>query len=71
MIGRFILQVLTSTSRALAWIDAGLMLMMYRIQIKQALFVYNIIKTKHNPTLLNIQENYFSKQQIHIQSHGG
>ena len=54
MIGRFILQVPMSTSRALAWIDAGLMPMMYRIQIKQALFIFNIIKTKNNPTLLNI-----------------
>ena len=54
MIGRFIIQVPMSTSRALAWIDAGLMPMMYRIQIKQALFFYNIIKTKHNPMLLNI-----------------
>ena len=54
MIGRFILQVPASTSRALAWIDAGLMPMEYRIHNKQALFIYNILKTKRNLTLLKI-----------------
>ena len=54
MIGRFILQVTASTSRALAWIDAGLMPMSYRILNKQALFIYGIIKTKNNPTLTKI-----------------
>ena len=54
MIGRFILQVPASTSRALAWIDAGLMPMEYMIHNKQALFIYNILKTKRNPTLLKI-----------------
>ena len=54
MVGRFILQVPTSTSRALAWIDAGLLPMSYRIQTRQAKFIYDIIKTKQNPTLLNI-----------------
>ena len=54
MIGRFILQVPASTSRALAWIDAGLMPMSYRILNKQALFIYSIIKTKNNPILSKI-----------------
>ena len=54
MIGRFILQVPASTSRALAWIDAGLMPIEYRILNKQALFIYNILKTKRNPILLKI-----------------
>ena len=78
MIGRFILQVLTSTSRALAWIDEGLMPMMYRIQIKQTLFFYNIIKTKHNPTLLNILRELlehpsdpFTKSWMKIQAQVG
>ena len=78
MIGRFILQVPTSTSRALAWIDEGLMPMMYRIQIKQTLFVYNIIKTKHNPTLLNILRELlehpsdpFTKSWMKIQAQVG
>ena len=54
MIGRFILQVPASTSRALSWIDAGLMPMSYRILNKQALFIYSIIKTKNNPILSKI-----------------
>ena len=54
MIGRFILQVTASTSRALAWIDEGLMPMAYRILNKQALYIYNILKTKRNLTLLKI-----------------
>ena len=54
MVGRFILQVPASTSRALAWIDAGLMPMQYRIYMRQAGFIYDIFKTKNNPTLLKI-----------------
>ena len=54
MVGRFILQVPASTSRALAWIDAGLMPMQYRIYMRQAGFIYDIFKTKNNPTMLKI-----------------
>ncbi len=54
MVGRFILQVPPSTSRALAWMDAGLMPMQYRIYLKQSRFIFDIFKTKNNPTLLKI-----------------
>ena len=54
MVGRFILQVPPSTSRALAWMDAGLMPMQYRIYLRQSGFIFDIFKTKNNPTLLKI-----------------
>ena len=54
MVGRFILQVPASTSRALAWMDAGLMPMQYRIYLRQAGFIYDIFNKKNNPTLLKI-----------------
>ena len=54
MIGRFILQVPAATSRALGWMDAGLMPMKFRIQIKQAGFIWNIVNTKKNPILIKI-----------------
>ena len=77
MIGRFILQVPASTSRALAWIDAGLMPMKYRILNKQALLIY-ILKTKRNPTLLKIlrqsleyPEDPYTKSWMKIESQIG
>ena len=54
MIVRFILQVPAATSRALGWMDAGLMPMKFRIQIKQAGFIWNIVNTKKNPILIKI-----------------
>ena len=54
IVGRFILQVPASTSKALAWIDAGLMPMQYRIYLRQAGFIYDIFKTKNYPKLLKI-----------------
>ena len=52
MVGRFILQVPLSTSRALAWMDAGLIPMRYRILSNQAKFIWNVTHTKFNPLLL-------------------
>ena len=45
MVGRFILQVPASTSRVLAWMDAGLMPMAFRIQTRQAMYIWSVIKT--------------------------
>jgi hypothetical protein len=53
-LGRFILQVPSATSRSLAWLDAGLMPMECRILIKQARYIWHIIKSKGNGTLLHI-----------------
>ena len=53
-VGRFILQVPTATSRSLAWMDAGLMPMECRILVKQAKYIWNILHSKNNPTLMLI-----------------
>ena len=46
MVGRFILQVPSSTSRALAWMDAGLVPMQDRIQAKQANYIWTAVKSR-------------------------
>ena len=52
MVSRFILEVPASTSRVLAWMDAGLMSMFCRIQNKQAMHILGVLKSKRNTTLL-------------------
>ena len=61
IVGRFILQVPLSTSRAFAWIDAGLVPMRYKILYKQAKFIWNVTHTKFNTLLLEVFElfNHF------------
>ena len=54
MVGRFILKVPLSTSRALAWMDSGLMSLHYRILSKQAKFIWNVTHTKFNHLLLEV-----------------
>ena len=43
MVGHFILQVPSSTSRALAWMDAGLVPMQDRIQARQANYIWSCL----------------------------
>ena len=52
MVGRFILQVPASTSRVLAWMDAGLMPMAFRIQTRQAMYIWSVSKSKGNTVLM-------------------
>ena len=54
MVGRFILQIPASSSKVLTWMDAGLMPMAHRIQTRQALFIWNILKTKSNTFLMEV-----------------
>ena len=52
MVSRFILQVPASTSRVLAWMDAGLMPMAFRIQTRQAMYIWSVSKSKGNTVLM-------------------
>ena len=52
MVGRFILQVPSATSGALAWIDADLKPIEDRIKFRKALFINSSLKCKHNQALL-------------------
>ena len=54
MVGRFILQIPPSSSKVLTWMDAGLMPMAHRIQTRQALFIWNILKSKFNTLLMEV-----------------
>ena len=54
MVGRFILQVPSSTSRTLAWMDAGLVPMLDRIETKQANYIWTAVKNRTNPTIHQI-----------------
>ena len=53
IVGQLLLEEPASTSRALAWVDAGLMPMQYRIYLSKAGFIH-IFKDKNNPKLLKI-----------------
>ena len=54
MVGRFILQVPSSTSRTLAWMDAGLVPMLDRIETKQANYIWTAVKNRTNQTIHQI-----------------
>ena len=54
MVGRFILQIPASSSKVFTWMDAGLMLMVHRIQTRQTLYIWSILKTKSNTLLMEI-----------------
>ena len=54
MVGRIILQVPAATSRVMSWVDAGLMPMEHRIQKRQALFIWAIVRSKHNEVLIKV-----------------
>ena len=54
MVGRFILQIPHSSSKVLTWMDAGLMPMAHRIQTRQALFIWSILKSKFNTLLMEV-----------------
>ena len=54
MVGRFILQVLQSTSIVLVWFDAGLMPIEHRIQCREAVLIWKISKTKNNDMLIYV-----------------
>ena len=54
MVGRFILQIPSSSSKVLTWMDAGLMPMAHRIQTRQALFIWSILKSKSNTLLMEV-----------------
>ena len=56
MVGRFILQVPAATSRVMTWVDAGLMPMEHRIQKRQALFIWSIVRSKQNEFLIKIMD---------------
>ena len=63
MVGRFILQVPSSTSRALAWMDAGLVPMQDRIQTKQANYIWSAVKSRTNPTVHKILQFLLTKPE--------
>ena len=63
MVGRFILQVPSSSSRALAWIDAGLVLMQDRIQARQANYIWTAVKNRTNPTVHKILQFLLTKPE--------
>ena len=46
LVGRFILQVPSSTSRILAWIHAGLVLTRLRIMMRQANYIWTAVKKR-------------------------
>ena len=50
--GRFILQIPGSSSRVIAWLDAGLKPMQHRIIFKKAMFIWSTLKKNQNPSLL-------------------
>ena len=54
MVGRFILQVPSATSRSLAWMDAGLMPMQDRIMIRQANYIWTAICKRSNPMIQSV-----------------
>ena len=54
MVGRFILQVPAATSRVMSWVDAGLMPLEHRIQKRQALFIWAVVRSKHNGVLIKV-----------------
>ena len=75
MVGRFILQVPSSTSRSLAWMDAGLTPMQDRIEARQANYIWSAVKARANTTihkilmfLLTRPENKWVKSWMRIQS---
>ena len=43
-----------SSSRVLTWMDAGLMPLAHRIQTRQALFIWSVLKTKGNTQLMKV-----------------
>ena len=53
MVGRFILQVPSATSRVCAWVDAGLKPMVDRIKFQKVLFIFTDLKTKYNHALFS------------------
>ena len=54
MVGRFILQVPSATSRSLAWMDAGLMPMQDCIMIRQANYIWTAICKRSNPMIQSV-----------------
>ena len=63
MVGRFILQVPSSTSRALAWMDAGLVPMQDRIQAKQANYIWTAVISRTNSTVHKILQFLLAKPE--------
>ena len=54
MVGRFILQVPAASSWVMSWVDAGLMPLEHRIQKRQALFIWAVVRSKHNEVLIKV-----------------
>ena len=63
MVGCFILQVPSSSSRALAWMDAGLVPMQDRIQARQANYIWTAVKHRTNPTVHKILQFLLTKPE--------
>ena len=63
MVGRFILQVPSSSSRVLAWMDAGLVPMQDRIQARQANYIWTAVKYRTNPTVHKILQFLLTKPE--------
>ena len=63
MVGHFILQVPSSTSRALAWMDEGLVPMQDRIQARQANYIWTAVKSRTNPTVHKILQFLLTKPE--------
>ena len=74
MVGRFILQLLRSSSNIMGWLDAGLMPMENRIQNRQAVYIWTVMKKKENimlqsflRELLNHPSDDYTKNWLRIQ----
>ena len=52
MIGRFILQIQSSSSRVFAWLDVGLRPMEHRVRHKKAVFIWSTHKKNHSPAMI-------------------